>query len=303
MIDFGLPLEHSAAWWAGIGFLGLAVGVVGGMFGVGGNFFLIPLLNIAFEVPLPVAVGTGLCQVIGSATAALVRHSRLKQGETAVGWIMMGGAVFGSQIGANALGALMRAGHVNVLSRDVSLVKLVLSLTFAAILLTVAVAMARDARNRPASEPLGPGPLTRLRIPPMITLSRSERRVSATVLAVLGLALGFLNGLVGMGGGVVLLPLLLYGVGMRLRMAAATGVVTLVASAFAGTYAHAVQGHVHLGLAMTLLAGSTLGAPVGATISSRVDGRKLRALFAALICLTAVAVLWDLVSAFLITGR
>jgi uncharacterized membrane protein YfcA len=265
------------------------------MFGVGGNFLLIPLLNLGFGVPLPVTVGTSLCQVIGAASGAFVRHSKLKQGESVVSWLMMGGALIGSYLGASALSDLSRMRPFVILGHSVPAMKFVLSLTFSGILLLVAIGMGRDVRKRPASDPLGPGPLTRIHIPPMITLERSERSVSVLVLAYLGLGLGFLNGLVGMGGGVILLPILIYGIGMRIRMAVGTGMLLLVSSAIAGTYAHALLGHVHLGLAMTLLAGSTVGAPIGATITSHADGRKLRAIFAATICMTAIAVIWDLV--------
>src|SRR5258708_4801277 len=104
------PHGFGAVWWIGISLLGLVVGIVSGMFGVGGNFLLIPLLNIGFHVPLPIAVGTGLCQVIGSSTAALVRHTRLRQGESLVGRIMMGGALTGSYFGAATLSTLSRMG-------------------------------------------------------------------------------------------------------------------------------------------------------------------------------------------------
>jgi uncharacterized protein len=291
------PQAYGLLWWGGIGLLGLAVGVVGGMFGVGGNFLLIPLLSLGFHVPLPIAVGTSLCQVIGASTASLVRHVRLRQGESIVGWIMMGGALIGSYLGASSLGVLWRMADISVMGQSMPVAKLVLSLTFSLILLLVAVAMAKDVRTRPATTPLGPGPLTRFYLPPMVVLPRSGRTVSVPLIAYLGLTLGFLNGLVGMGGGVILLPVLLYGIGMRIHIAVGTGNLLLVASAVAGTLTHARLGHVHLGLALILLMGSTLGAPLGATIASHADGRRLRALFAGTICVTVIAVLIDLATA------
>lgn len=293
------PAEFGVLWWTGIGVLGLVVGIVSGMFGVGGNFMLIPLLSIGFRVPLPIAVGTGLCQVIGSSTAALIRYSRLKQGETLIDWIMMGGAIVGANLGAVTLGYLSGVGEVTFLGHRVTAVKLVLSLTFTIVLLLVALGMARDVRMRPTTIPLGPGPLTRIHLPPTIVLPRSGRVISVIVLAYIGFVLAFLNSLVGMGGGVVLLPVLIYGIGLRIRMAAATGIRVLVVASVVGAYVHAGLGHVHLGLAIMLLAGSTIGAPIGATITSHVNGRHLRATFAAMICLTALAVLWDLIRVLL----
>jgi uncharacterized membrane protein YfcA len=77
-------------------------------------------------------------------------------------------------------------------------------------------------------------------------------------------------------------------------MAAGTGILALVASAVAGTWAHARLGNVDLRIAMMLLIGSTFGAAFGATLTSSMDGRRLRGLFGWLVLLTAAAVLWNL---------
>ena len=83
----------------GLALLGVAVGLVAGMFGVGGGFLLTPLLSVLFGVPLPIAVGTGLCQMIGTAIASLLRHRRLGQGEIRFDFVMIGGAVVGAAAG------------------------------------------------------------------------------------------------------------------------------------------------------------------------------------------------------------
>src|SRR5205823_4052444 len=140
---------------------------------------------------------------------------------------------------------------------------------YVVVLSSVAGWMIHDAHVRPAGAPAGEGPLTRIRLPPYTWLPRAARRVSVVVIAYVGLLLGFLSGLVGMGGGVVLMPILIYGLGVPIRMAAGTGILALVVSALAGTWAHARLGHVDLRIAMMLLIGSTLGATVGATITSR----------------------------------
>jgi uncharacterized protein len=291
----GAELTGDPLWWAVVSLLGLAVGFVGGMFGLGGNFLLIPLLNVVFGVPLPIAVGTSLCQIIGTGVAALRRHQKLKQGEIKIDWIMLAGGLMGAEAGARLLAHLAEMGTLTVFGHQITAVKLCLSLTYIAVLSTVSAWMLHDARVRPGNAPLFHGPLTRLAIPPMTYLPNSDRRVSVLVLAYLGFLLGFLSGMVGMGGGVVLMPILIYGLGMRVRMAAGTGILVLVASAVVGTVAHARMGNVHLGLAITLLAGSTLGAPLGATFTYHLDGRRLRGLFAYLAMVTALAVLWDLV--------
>lgn len=288
-------LAETHIWWPGVVLLGLAVGLAAGMFGVGGGFLLVPLLNVLFGIPLPVAAGTGLCQMIGTSVAAFVRHRRLRQGEEKAAALMLAGSLLGVQGGAVLQAHLQRLGDVILGGREVPAAQYWLSLAYMLLLTLIGIGMLRDARSRPASRPLPAGPLTRLPLPPYTRLPVSDRRVSIPAMAYLGLVPGFLSGLLGVGGGVVLTPLLLYGVGMRMRVAAASGALLLFATSVAGTIAHVQLGHVHLGLAMVLLAGSTIAAPLGATLTARLPGHHLRAVFACLVFATALAVGWNLV--------
>ena len=120
-------------------------------------------------------------------------------------------------------------------------------------------------------------------------------RVSALVIAQLGLALGFLAGLLGLGGGMALMPILVYGYGFPIRQAAGTGIVVLLASAAYGTVRHALAGHVHLGLAMALLIGASVSAQLGARATRRLPARSLRRAFAGVIVIAVAAIAWDLV--------
>ncbi len=293
-------MEQGVIWWGGLAALGLGVGVIAGMFGVGGGFLLTPLLALLFGVPTEIAVGTGLCQMIGVALAALIRHLRLGQGEIKVDWIMLAGSLLGVTLGARTVTALSEQGTVTVSSHPISAARLAISLSYIALLGGVAAWMLRDAqqqRRRPSSEGEEaslPGPLTRLRLPPVTYLPRCGYRVSTLLLSYLGLAMGFLSGLLGIGGGVALMPLLIYGIGMPIRIAAGTGILVLLVTSLFGTLIHARLGHVHLGMAMMLLMGSTLGAQIGATLTAHLAARRLRGLFACLVLLTSAAVAWDL---------
>lgn len=295
------PLDHGALWWTGVSVLGLSVGVVAGMFGVGGGFLLTPLLSLVFGVPLDVAVGSGLCQMIGVAVAAQIRYARLQVGESKLGGMMVAGAVIGVVVGARAVDALKRAGTVTLLGvRPIAASDLYLKLGYLAMLLSVAAWMARDAaRQARSGEDLDAVPppgvlITRVALPPLTLLPRTGRRVSIPLFAYVGLFIGFLSGLLGVGGGVVLTPLLLYGVGMPVPSAAGTGVGLLLATSVVGTIEHARLGHVHLPLAITLLVGSTLGAQIGAMLTTRLNGRRLRGLFVYLVLACALAVVFDL---------
>ncbi len=281
--------------------LGFGVGIIAGMFGVGGGFLMTPMLAVLFRVPLDVAVGTGMCQMIGVGVAALSRHRKLKQGEIAIDALMLPGSVLGVGLGAQTVAMLGTIGALRIGEHRISASHFGLSVSYIVVLAGVAFWMGRDARRpmRPLDEKTPPGLLARLPLPPYALLPRSEQRVSAIVIAYLGLATGFLSGLLGMGGGVILMPILIYGIGMRTRTAAGTGILVLVATSLVGTAVHAWNGHVHLGMAMMLLVGSTLGAQVGALLTAKTDGQKLRRAFVWLVLLTMAAVCWDLLRVLL----
>ena len=288
--------EHGLIWWAGLSALGLGVGVIAGMFGVGGGFLMTPLLALLFGVPLPIAVGTGLCQMIGVATSAFLRHRKLQQGEIKIDWLMMVGSLLGVGLGAQTVSALDGLGTLQINAHPIGWAKLFLSVGYVVLLSLIALWMARDSRrpSLPPGTPALPGPLIKIAIPPYTVLPRARHTISVPLIAYLGLAMGFLSGLLGIGGGVALMPILIYGIGMRVRMAAGTGILVLLVTSLFGTLAHARAGHVDLPIALTLLAGSAIGAQIGASLTANMDGRKLRGFFVYLVVATVFAVLWDL---------
>lgn len=287
---------HGWLWWCGLTVLGFGVGLVAGMFGVGGGFMMTPLMTVVFRIPYPIAIGTGMCQMIGVSTSALLRHLKLKQSELKLDAMLMAGSLLGVGLGAQTVAAMEKMKKISLLGHSIPAADLVLPSSYIVVLLGVAAWMGRDARRpmRPRQQPVPAGPIARLRVPPLTTLPTAEQQVSATVIAYLGLGIGFLSGLLGMGGGLILMPVMLYGIGMRVRTAAGTGILVLLATSLTGTLVHARAGHVSLGMALALLIGSTLGAQFGATLTSRMDGRILRQFFVWIVVATACAIAWDL---------
>ncbi|HLK10251.1 MAG TPA: sulfite exporter TauE/SafE family protein [Candidatus Binatia bacterium] len=280
----------------GAALLGVGVGYVAGMFGVGGGFLLTPLLSVVFRIPLEIAVGTGLCQMVGTSVTALLRHQRVRQGEVRFDLVMLAGCLVGVDGGARVLTALARAGSVRVGGHPVAAVRLTVEVGYVVLLLAAAAVFWREgAGPYEALDYVRVAPLARLRLPPFVDLPAVPlRRVSATAIAYTGLALGFMSGLLGIGGGVALMPVLIYGFGFPIRQAAGTGIVALVATAAVGTVEHALRGHVHLGLAMVLLVGATVSAQLGALATHRLPARTLRRAFALLLLGTVGAIAWDL---------
>ena len=273
--------------------LGIVVGYLAGMFGVGGGFLLTPLLTVVLRVPLPIAIGTGLCQVVGTATTAYLRHRRLGQGEVRFDLIALAGSLFGVDAGARVLAALSRAGSVRLNGHDVPRVVVVVEGLYVLLLMAIAALFWRQGGDEHAIA--GSAPLERLHWGPQVELPAVRKRVSSIVVAYIGFAIGLLSGLLGIGGGVALMPVLIYGFGFPIQQAAGTGIVLLAATASVGTFVHAMRGHVHLGMAFALLVGSTVSAQFGALATQRLPARRLRRIFAVVVLLTVGAVTWDLV--------
>lgn len=257
-----------------------------------------PLLVVLFGVPLPLAVGTGLCQMIGTSLVSNLRHRRIGQGERRIDLLMLPGCLLGVELGARLLSILATAGAMHIGRWSIPWVTAVVESSYA--LLLVLVAWNYWSHGQSSIDVLNqvrPGLLTRVRFGPMLELpALGLRPVSALVVANLGLGLGFLSGLLGIGGGVALNPVLIYGYGFPIRQAVGTGIVVLFATALVGTATHAARGHVHLGLAVVMLVGGTISAQVGALASRRVSGATLGRIHALVILLAVAAIMWDLIT-------
>ncbi|HIE09441.1 MAG TPA: sulfite exporter TauE/SafE family protein, partial [Armatimonadetes bacterium] len=110
--------------------LGLAVGVISGLFGVGGGFLLTPMLNVIFGLPYNIAVGTGIFVTLGTSIVGAIRHWRLGNVDLKLGLLMLTGGIPGVLGGVRLVEALEQAGEVKLLGGRMSAVDFVLSLVF-----------------------------------------------------------------------------------------------------------------------------------------------------------------------------
>ncbi|MEZ4221138.1 MAG: sulfite exporter TauE/SafE family protein [Polyangiaceae bacterium] len=280
--------------------LGTVVGVIAGMFGVGGGFVLTPLLATVLGVPLPVAVGSGLCQMVGTATVSVLRHQRLGQGELRFDMLMLVPSIVGTAAGARTVEWLSHAGNLQLGSRSLPWVVIVLYGAYVVFLVGSGGALLKRQHGQvEALSYVRRGPFARIPLPPYVDLPRLPlSRVSAIVVAYVGLMLGFLSGLLGVGGGIALMPALLFGFGFPMRQAAGTGIVVLLVTSASGTVFHAYQGNVHLGLAMVLAVGASLSAQLGALATSKLPPRLLRMGLALLVLATLLTILYDFAKQF-----
>jgi len=300
LVHLGIGVGHAVSLPA-LALVGLLVGYVAGMFGVGGGFLLTPVLIYVFGVPAPIAVGSALCQKCGTSIASFLKYRALRRGEPRIDLIMLGGSLIGVDAGTRLLAHLTGLGAVRWGGgREIPIIELVLDVLFIVLLSGIAAYTFRDAwrarRTAPRGDRTIPGWLvTRVRIPPYVDLPNvGLQRVSVPLLAYLGFALGAASGLMGIGGGVLFMPILLYGFGLSLRNAAGTGVLLLFVTVAVGTFEQALRGYVSLELALAILLGSSVGSQLGALTTHVLPNRVLRLAFSVLVALTVVMIAWDL---------
>ncbi len=302
LVRVGAGIGHAVSLPALVA-VGLLVGFIAGMFGVGGGFLLTPVLMHVFHVPPPVAVGSALCQKCGTSIASFLKYRHLKRGEPRVDLVMIGGSLIGVDAGTRLLSYLSHRPPLALPSgRAVPAVDVVLDGLFILLLSFTAVFTFREAwqaRRRPVSrgDVTLPGPLvTRVRVPPYINLPRvGLSQVSVPLLVYLGFFLGVASGVMGIGGGVLFMPILLYGFGLSAHNAAGTGILLLFVTVAVGTVEQALRGYVALKLAMAILIGSSIGSQLGALTTHYLPNRVLRLIFSGLVGATVLMIAWDLV--------
>jgi uncharacterized membrane protein YfcA len=285
-----IDVAGHAVFLPALALAGLGVGFVAGMFGIGGGFILTPLLTIGFGIPAPIAVGSSLCQKIGTSAGSLVKYRQYRYGEPRMDWIMMGGSLVGTYAGTAALRALDRKGMIVVFGHSIALVNVIIELVYVAMLVATVIATARTIGMATRDQTI-PGPLARVRLPPHVRLPAVGLHVSVPIAVYVGFVTGALSGLLGISGGVALLPVLIYGYGLSMRDAAGTGLIMLLVTVIAGTAEQAWHNQVDLRVALGVLAGSAVGAQLGARATHVWSGRSLRLALCALLSVVAAAIL------------
>lgn len=277
---------------------GGGVGFLSGVFGVGGGFLLVPVLNIALKIPMPLAVGAGACQVLGPATTSLLTR-RVGLDHLRLPLTISGGLLIGVFSGAYLLqlAADQREPvEMPLTGNSVNLAELLVLLTYFCLLFGVGLFALWEVRQ-PSKPQFFKTILKHVRrIPPCADFSEFDRSsMSIPVLAWFGLAVGFLAGLLGMSGGLVLLPGLIYMLGIRTHQAVSSSLVIVWIVAVQSTIAHAWHEHIHLPLVLALLFGGTVGARLGTEFSEKLGGRQLRSSFGWLLLGTSALIAGKLV--------
>jgi uncharacterized membrane protein YfcA len=273
--------------------MGGAVGFLSGLFGVGGGFLLTPLL-IFSGIPPVVSVASVAPQIVASSTSGALAYWRRNMIDMKLATVLVLSGIVGSGIGVLVFDVLRRLGQLD----------LIVALAYVTFLGLVGGLMLRESigsivnarRGRPA--PLRrPGQHTWLHgLPFKMRFKRSKLYISVIPVIALGVGIGFLGTLLGIGGGFIMVPALIYLLRVPTNVVIGTSLVQIVGTMAVATMLHAMTSQsVDFVLAVLLMVGGVIGAQFGARIGQNLRGDHLRALLALLVLAVAVRFLVGLV--------
>lgn len=308
-MDVFLPVAGLHVNAMGIIVMGLVVGFLSGLLGVGGGSLLTPMLNIAFGVPYNVAIGSDLSQLVGSSTAATVRHGSFGNIDFRLGLLMLLGSAAGIEVGAQLLTLIVKLQSVTLWGHTFSLLDALLNGFYTLLLGWIASLVMLEAlqtRRRETNSELAFEPTTTLgdrlreiRWGPQVALPRSGiPRISLWVVLGIGFITGILSGFLGIGGGFIRLPAMIYLIGCPTLVAVGTDLFEIMLSSAYGAASHGAKGNVDLILVCLLISGSTIGSSLGATMTRYIAATTIRVVFALVSCVGTIVVGYKLITVF-----
>ncbi len=273
--------------------MGGAVGFLSGLVGVGGGFMMTPLL-IFLGIPPAVAVGTGSAQVVASSVSGALAQYQRGNVDIKMGIVLLVGGIAGTLLGVEVVRILRRLGQFD----------LVIALAYVTLLGSVGGLMMTESLSAMRKVRAGGKPLTRRGsahvwihgLPLKMRFRQSKLYISAIPPLVIGAFVGFLAAIMGIGGGFIIVPALIYLLRMPTSLAVGTSLFQIVFVSAAATLLQATMNQtVDLALAVLLIIGGVIGAQIGTAASNNVRGEHLRFLLAVLVLFVGLRVAYDLV--------
>jgi uncharacterized protein len=274
-------------------FLGLAIGIISGFVGVGGGFIMTPAL-IILGVPAHYAVGISMLWVMGNSLVGAIRHHREGNVDFKMAFVTMIFVAGGIEAGVRLLNFAETRGMAEEAVLYLSII----------VLLLVGTYMFWESRPHKDKRISGDTPVNRkglparlgsIRIPPVISFAKSGVMVSLVLPAVIGLVTGVLSGLIGVGGGFLLVPAMIYLLGVPSYTAVGTCLLLFVFSSAYGSFRHIISGNVLIYISLLMLLGSSLGVQIGALATRYIKGISMRFVLANTIFVAALGSVLKLV--------
>ncbi|MGB2814390.1 MAG: sulfite exporter TauE/SafE family protein [Dehalococcoidales bacterium] len=281
-------------------YVGLAGGVLSGFAGVGGAVIVMPAL-IILGVPASFAVGTSLAWVTGNAIIGAFRHRKLGNVDIKLGTIMVLAVMGGVEVGVRIINRIRDAGLADevVLSISICILAIVGSYTFSESI--------RRKRHLDTMEGGGaltqametmviPQKLQSINVPPVLKFAKSQVSISLWIILAVGFTIGIIVGVMGVGGGFIVVPALVYLFGIPTFVAVGTDLFQIIFSAAYGSIRHAMSGNVIILVSLILLVASSIGLQFGVLVTKYVRGVAVRFILGITILIIATGALLKLLS-------
>jgi len=261
--------------------MGAAVGFLSGMFGVGGGFLITPLL-IFYNIPPAVAVATGANQVVASSVSGALAHFRRGTLDIKLGLVLLVGGLAGATVGIQIFSMLRRLGQLDLI---ISLLYVVFLGSVGGLMLWESViSLRRAAKNKPVSM-RKPGQHNWVhRLPFKMRFKRSKLYLSVIPVILLGFAIGVLTSVMGVGGGFIMVPAMIYLLRIPTSVVIGTSLFQIIfVTAFTTIVQAATNFSVDIVLAWLLMVAGVIGAQYGVRVGQKMRGEQLRAGLALLV--------------------
>jgi len=259
--------------------LGGIVGILSGMFGVGGGFLITPLLFF-MGIPPAVAVATGANQIVASSISGLMAHLRRKTVDLRMGVVLLAGGLVGAAAGVAAFNALKQLGQVDLLVQLCYV--LFLGVIGWLMMVESLIALRRSRRQGAAPKRKQRGWVHAL--PLKVKFRSSGLYISVIPPLLVGAAVGVLAAVMGVGGGFIMVPAMIYVLGMPTKVVVGTSLFQIIFVTGFTTLLHATTNYsVDMALAVLLIVGGVIGAQFGTRIGVKLKAEQLRILLALLV--------------------
>ncbi|WP_374287991.1 sulfite exporter TauE/SafE family protein [Desulfovibrio desulfuricans] len=293
-----LPIAGNSVNMAAILGLGGVVGLLSGIFGVGGGFFMTPLL-IMLGIPPTVAAASDSNQIIGASTSGTLAHFRLGNVDFKMGFLLLAGGVAGGCVGVRIIKLLRALGNADFLINltYVLMLGLVGGYMFYESLQSMrSSASAAAPASKPCTQEAGCKSCLR-NLPWQMDFVRSGVRLSVLMPLGLGALVGILAAIMGVGGGFIMVPVMVYLLRMPMHVVVGTSLFQILFTCVNVTIMQSIENHtVDFILALLLLIGSSIGAQMGTHIGRKLKADQLKILLATLVLVVMGKILYDLLA-------
>ena len=274
-------------------FIGMMVGGLSGLFGVGGGFLMTPLL-IFLGIPPAVAVGTEAPHVLASSVSGVIAHWRRKNVDFKMGFFLLIGGVLGSTTGVNLFKILRIFGQIDI----------VIQILFLIFLGIIGFSMAFESAKTTISKYRTTSAIrTKLHqhswihgLPFKTRFHRSKLYISAIPPIIIGFFVGLLSAMMGVGGGFIMIPAMVYILGMSTNVVVGTSLFQIIFVTANSTFFQSYLNQtVDVVLSALMILGGVIGAQIGVKIGTKLKAEYLRGILAILVLLVCVKILTDLI--------